>query len=219
MIFDRNYQPAAWQQIKKQGKISKKLIKMERNFPDKVRFFNYWFQVERLKREGIEGSFAELGVYKGDSAAILYQMDPARIFHLFDSFKGFAPEDLKSETGLAATYSPADFANTSVEKVIRKIGGNENLKVHPGVFPETASGLEKEVFSLVNMDADLYHPTRAGLEFFYPRLAPGGVIFIHDYNEKWEGVIKAVNEFAKGIPELLIQVADMEGTIMIMKAK
>jgi len=69
------------------------------------------------------------------------------------------------------------------------------------------------------MDADLYNPTKAGLEYFYPRLSPGGVIFIHDYNDKWQGLIKAVDEFAATIPEKLILVPDLDSTVMIVKNK
>ncbi|MBU2649381.1 MAG: TylF/MycF family methyltransferase, partial [Bacteroidetes bacterium] len=57
----------------------------------------------------------------------------------------------------------------------------------------------------------------AGLEFFYPRLVPGGVILVHDYNSKWEGAMKAVNEFASNIPETLVHVPDSDNTIMIIK--
>ncbi len=219
MIFDRDYQPVVWQHAKKAGKVSRDLIRLERNYPDKVRFFNWWFQVERLKRENIRGAFAELGVYRGDSARILHRMDPDRKFHLFDTFEGFTLSELKSETGVAATYSPDDFADTSIARVIKKIGDSGNLLIHPGVFPETSSGLENEIFALVNIDADLYHPTRNGLEFFYPRLSQGGVILIHDYNEKWGGVLKAVDKFLKEIPESIIQIPDMEGTVMIIKGK
>jgi O-methyltransferase len=51
-------------------------------------------------------------------------------------------------------------------------------------------GLNDVLYALVNLDADLYNPTKAGLEYFYPHLSPGGVIFIHDYNHKWEGLMK-----------------------------
>ena len=219
MIFDRDYQPSAWQQAKKAGNVSRDLIRLERNYPDKVRFFNWWLQIERLKRNEIRGSFAELGVYKGDSARIIHLMDTERTFHLFDTFHGFTEEELKSEIGTAATYRPSDFADTSLEKVRKKIGKSENLVFHLGIFPATTSGLEKERFALVNIDADLYHPTKNGLEFFYPRLLPGGVILIHDYNEKWDGVVRAVNEFSLTIPEHLIQIPDMEGSIMIIRNK
>ena len=59
----------------------------------------------------------------------------------------------------------------------------------------------------------------AALEFFYPRLSPGGIIFIHDYNHKWEGVERAVDEFIRKIPETLVLVPDLDGSCMIIRNK
>jgi O-methyltransferase len=270
MFFDENYQPVEWLYKKKQGLITKELLKLEKNYADKVRFFNWWFQVERLKRENVPGVFAELGVYKGESARILHRMDPERELHLFDTFEGLKEKDLKSETGEAATYTTKNFADTNVEKVRRFIDGNENVIFHPGYFPELAVGgwrsaeskehgaggrgqgaggrgqgagslepgvggmergpetgnrkpetdnTELTLFALVNIDADLYNPTKAGLEFFYPRLSPSGVIIVHDYTHKWEGVMTAVDEFIKTIPESLVTLPDMNGTVMIIRNK
>ena len=84
-------------------------------------------------------------------------------------------------------------------------------------FPDSAKGLRENNYALVNMDADLYNPTKAGLEYFYPRISPGGVIMIHDYNEKWEGLMKAVDEFASTIPEPLVVIPDLDSTVMILK--
>ncbi len=219
MMFEEGYFPEGWVQAKKSGRISKELIKVQKNYADKVRFFNWWFQVERIRQQGVQGDFAELGVYKGESAHILHRMDTSRKFHLFDTFEGFKEKDLEAETGEAATYSTKNFADTNIEKVKKFIGGNENVIFHQGYFPDTCRGLEETRFALVNMDADLYNPTRAGLEFFYPRLAPGGVIIVHDYNGKWEGILKAVDEFAAGIPEVPALIPDLEGSIMILRSK
>lgn len=229
IFFDTNYRPVEWEHARKQGLIKKELIRLERNYPDKVRFFNWWFQVERLKRDGVPGDFAELGVYKGESAKIIHLMDPSRIFHLYDTFEGFKEEDLENETGEATTYTTRNFADTSLETARRYIAGNDNLVFHPGRFPESIvvsrQSLVKKIdsndyrlFSLVNLDADLYNPTKAGLEFFYPLLSPGGVIIIHDYNFKWPGIKKAADEFAATIPETLIMVPDMEGSVMIVRS-
>ena len=217
MLFDRDYQPASWREARKRKELSRDLLKAERNYPDKVRFFSWWIQAERLKREGVRGSFAELGVYKGDSARVIHRMDPDRKFHLFDTFGGFTRDDLKGETGEAATYTTENFADTSVEKVMRRIGGNRNIETHPGYFPDSAVCLENESFAFVNIDCDLYKPSKAGLDFFYPRLSRGGVIFVHDYNPKWEGIMKAVDEFCKATGESFVLLPDMEGTAMIVR--
>jgi O-methyltransferase len=218
MFYGENYEPPAWEHARKEGRLSNGLIKASRNYPDKIRLYNFWLQIQRLNFLHVNGDFAELGVYKGDSARLLHLMDPERVFHLFDTFEGFTGSDLKPETGVAATYSTLNFADTSINKVLKKIGGNpEKFNIHAGYFPDSTSGLEETRFALVSLDADLYNPTKAGLEYFYPRLSPGGVIFIHDYNFKWEGLMKAVDEFAATIPEQLVFIPDLDSTVIIIK--
>jgi O-methyltransferase len=236
IFFDKNYFPVEWEHAMKEGRISKELSRLERDYPDKVRFFNWWFQVERLKSDGVPGAFAELGVYKGESAKIIHLMDPSRKFHLYDTFEGFKEEDLKNETGEAATYTTRNFADTSLEAVRRNLGDSDRFVYHQGRFRESSVGkstvgqLGSRIvqlsnrptaqlnFALVNLDADLYNPTKAGLEYFYPLLSPGGVIFIHDYNFKWPGIKKATNEFVSTISETLVMVPDMDGSVMILKS-
>jgi O-methyltransferase len=220
MFFGENYEPPAWEHARKEGRLSRELLKTSRNYPDKIRLYNFWLQVQRINKDKVEGDFAELGVYKGDSARLLHLMAPDRTFHLFDTFEGFKDTDLQPETGKAATYSTKNFADTSVEKVLKHIGGNpDKIKFHPGYFPQSAAGMEDVAYAVVNLDADLYNPTKAGLEYFYPRLSPGGVIFIHDYNDKWEGLMKAVDEFVENRPEQLILSPDLDSTAMIVKNK
>jgi O-methyltransferase len=244
IFFDKNYYPVEWENQRKNGLIGKDLMRLERNYPDKVRFFNWWFQVERLKKDGVPGDFAELGVYKGESAKIIHLMDPSRKFHLYDTFEGFKEEDLQHETGEAATYTTRNFADTSLDGVKRYLGDSDNFIYHAGHFQEltvdsrqlTEAGLltadrrplthDRQLstvncqlnFAFVNLDADLYAPTKAGLEYFYPCLSPGGVIIIHDYNFKWPGIKKAVDEFVSSIPETLVMIPDMEGSVMILKS-
>lgn len=240
----RSHRPLAWNKARKEGRLSREVVKMERLYRDKVRFFNWWLQIERLRDQHIDGAFAELGVYKGESARVIHHMAPERVFHLFDTFSGFSADDLKAETGEAATYTAIHFADTDVAGVVRYINGNDNIRIHQGRFPGSVGQVDREkgpvssdgressknlpafsekvddmIFALVNIDADLYNPTKAGLEYFYPRLAHGGVILVHDYNHLWPGIVKAVNEFVEKIPENLILLPDKDGTAMIIRNK
>ncbi len=217
ILFGKSYQPLSWKTELKRGSISKELKKAEGKYKDKDRFLNFWFQIKRLKKENVQGSFAELGVYKGDSANIIQLMDPSRTFHLFDTFEGFQQRDLDNETGKAATYTVHNFADTSIERVKQKLTSDKFI-FHKGHFPDTAKNPDDEKFALVNMDIDLYNPTKAGLDFFFPKLSPGGVIIVHDYNPDWPGIMKAVDDFAKMISIPIVPLTDTDSSVMLFKA-
>lgn len=210
--------PYAWEEAVRKGEVSAKLKKIERFYRDKARFYAIWFQIRRLKRDNISGAFAEVGVYQGETAKMIHEMDPDRRLHLFDTFEGFAKEDLKLEQASNPNLN-TDFSDTTLEQVKKLIDGNANVMFHAGYFPSTTKKLEEKEYAFVHLDADLYQPTLAGLTYFYPRLTPGGVILVHDYNHTWSGVTQAVDEFIKTIPERPVELMDWQGSVVIIKNK
>ena len=209
--------PANWEKSLLKGNISKKLKKMERTYRDKVRLYNFWFQIERLKRLNIEGAFVEVGVYQGETAEMIHEMDSTRNLHLFDTFEGFDRKDLEKENFKDERYTTDNFSDTKLEEVKELFKDSTNVYFYKGYFPETAKDLREDRFSFVHLDADLYKPTIDALHYFYPKLSPGGVIIIHDYNHTWEGIRVAINEFIVTIPESLIEISDWQGSAMIIK--
>ncbi|MBL4655163.1 MAG: class I SAM-dependent methyltransferase [Bacteroidia bacterium] len=210
--------PHKWEEANRNGKISGNLKKLERTYRDKVRFYTFWLQIERLKNERILGDFAELGVYKGETAKIIHEMDSSRTFHLFDTFSGFDKQDLLLENSTDEKFSTSNFSDTNLEVVKRSINGNENVHFHPGYFPDSVKNLDETNYAFVHLDADLYKPTLAALNYFYPKLSTGGVIIIHDYNHTWNGIPKAVDEFVQSISETIVELADWQGSVMIVKS-
>ncbi len=73
--------------------------------------------------------------------------------------------------------------HVNVEDTLSKMPNRENIIVKIGRFPETATGIG-DTFAFVNLDMDLYEPAIGGLRFFYPKMAEGGVILVHDYFNK-----------------------------------
>lgn len=211
------HRPEEWAIQLKTGRISRELNAVRRSYKDKIRFYTFWLQSERINRQQLAGCIAEVGVYKGDTALVLHKLFPGRELHLFDTFDGFPAKDLKYESGKAAGYTTKNFADTSLEAVKKRLGESNKIHYHGGYFPDTAAGLEKQKFCMVSIDADLYQPTKAALEFFYPRLVSGGVIMIHDYNSDWEGLKKAVDEFNKDVQAGLVLMPDQFTTALIMK--
>jgi len=183
-----------------------------RSSVDPVRYATLGLAVERLKSEGIEGDFAELGVWRGDTSCFLQLCAPGRVLHLFDTFSGF-PEGLTND-------KPDRFKDTSLTQVKNRLGSAANVAFHVGYFPSTAAGLDATRFSLVMLDADCYPSTLSGLQFFYPRTVPGGYIFLHDFNspESDHGVSRATSEFMVGKPERIAEIPDTWGSAFFRKS-
>ena len=178
--------------------------------------------LELMSREiyhyGIEGNAAELGVYRGDFAKHINHYFPDRKLYLFDTFEGFDCRDADFDRQAGNWIVEADnFSKTSVELVLSKMEHKENCIIRKGWFPETADGIDDK-FCFVSIDADLYQPTIAGLEFFYPRLVHSGVIMIHDFcNEQFSGVRKAVREFCDRNNIGYVCLSDARGSAVITR--
>ncbi len=209
--------PNRWEKLVISNQVSKKLKKIERTYRDKVRFYNFWFQIERLKKLKIEGAFVELGVWQGETAEMIHEMDKSRNLHLFDTFEGFDNKDLEKELNRDERYSTDNFSDTKLEEVKSLFSESTNVSFYKGYFPDTAVDLKEGKFAFVHLDADLYKPTIDALKYFYPKLSPGGVIIVHDYNHTWDGIRQAVDEFILTIPESLIEITDWQGSVMIVK--
>ena len=211
--------PFKWEDGIEKNTISKELQKLEKKYSDKTRFYNFWFQIERIRENNIIGAFAELGVYKGETAMLIHKMAPNKKLYLFDTFEGFENADLKLENSNDKKYSKKEFADTSAESVSKYLGTDEHIHIIQGYFPESTVNLKEEKYAFVHIDADLYKPTIEALSYFYSRLSSGGVIIIHDYNHNWAGVRKAVDEFKAKISEPIIELTDWQGSVMIIKSE
>lgn len=190
---------------------------------DYVRFKLLELLAEQIHDSGVAGSVAELGVYQGDFAKYINALFPTRKLYLFDTFEGFDAKDEKFDidNGHAdkATFNHVDrFKNTSVELVLAKMTHPTRCVVCKGFFPDTALDVEDE-FSLVSLDADLYQPMFAGLEYFYSRLSKGGFLLLHEYNHPtFFGVKRAVADFEQKYGKVAkVPIPDNNGTLVITK--
>lgn len=181
---------------------------------DDVRYSTLALAIERLEMERIPGAFAELGVYRGHTSKFIHQLAPDRHLYLFDTFQGF-PEQI------ATASEDTRFRDTSKEAVATFIGNLDHVTFRVGCFPETAAGLENEHFALVMLDCDIYGPAAHGLQFFYPRLAPGGYFFLHDFNspESDHAIERAASEFMADKPEALVEIPDQWGSAVFRKLR
>ncbi len=187
-----------------------------RNCGDLARFYMIYLNVSKILEDDVPGDFVELGVYKGNSAAMLATMarKGGRRVYLFDTFEGFDPRDLE---GIDHQH-PVQFSDTSLAAV-QKLVGIEGVTYVKGFFPSSIAETQMPIgLSVVHIDCDLYEPMKAGLELFYPLLSPGGLMLLHDYSSGlWPGATRAIDEFFRDRPEKPILAPDKSGTAVIRK--
>ncbi len=171
-----------------------------------------------VRERNIGGALAELGVYRGAFAAEMNRLFPDRSLYLFDTFSGFDLRDVAVEG--ERKFSRAEtgnFADTSVDAVRERLPFPDMAVFKAGYFPETAAGID-DTFAVVSLDADLYKPLYDGLRFFYPLMARGGYIIIHDYNNsRFAGAKQAVREFCEENQVFVFPLPDLHGTGIIIR--
>ena len=182
---------------------------------DYARYASLALALRRIESDAIAGALAEVGVYRGATSRFILRCAPRRALYLFDTFEGFPLEDRE-----AANREDERFRDTREEDVRAVLGDASNVVIRRGRFPETAAGLEAERWALVLLDLDVFPPTLAGLEFFYPRLARGGYLFVHDYNspESNSACGRAVTQYMAGRPEQIVELPDTWGSVVIRKS-
>lgn len=159
--------------------------------------------IDMLKERNIPGNMAEVGVFQGDFSRLFNRYFPERKLYLFDTFEGFNPN--RDEVNFIDIDR---FKDTSIELVLSRMKTPENCVLRKGYFPDTAIGIEDK-FCLVSLDADLYNPIFAGLEYFYPRLVAGGYIFVHDFGSlHFKGVKKAVYDYCRDHHMAMVPITD-----------
>lgn len=163
------------------------------------RSFDRKFALKELTKLaiGLPGDFAECGVFRGASAFLLAKQlalsAPKKRLHLFDSFSGLSEPGAFDGSHWSAGALSCSLAN--VAESLAEYAGY--IEFHPGWIPERFNDVGNSNFAFLHIDVDLYQPTRDSLEFFGPRIVPGGLIVCDDYGfETCPGARRAVDEYA-----------------------
>jgi len=138
----------------------------------------------------IPGDFVECGVFEGDmSWAVTEMVDLSgaqKIFYLFDTFEGFAPQ----------YSSPADFPDAPeffdrahagysrsglCEDLQRRFSKKAYVKVIRGVVPDILLTAAPRTIAYLHIDMNSPAPEIGALDLLFDRVSSGGVIILDDY--------------------------------------
>ena len=176
------------------------------NFPRQLRFDSLQQTIQHVLKNKIEGDFAECGCWKGLSAYItchyIAENGGGRAFHIFDSFEGGLSDKVEQDENLRYKLTDEQILeeklhfSSSESHIHRALDKHDNYNLYKGWIPERFGEVSNIKFAFVNIDVDLYQPTKDSVEFFFPRLSPGGIVVCDDYNmSQFPGAKTAIDEF------------------------
>ena len=139
------------------------------------------------------GDYAEVGVYQGNGARrIAAAKAPRSTLWLFDSLLGHGEPGRLDD---AEHHPKGRYSDTSRNQIFEGMQNDGRVFLIIGFIPETFAIVQHSIFRYVRIDVDHYLPTKAALLFFLPRMVPGGVIELDDFEATTcEGATAAARE-------------------------
>jgi len=152
-------------------------------------------RIEMLRLLPQNGVVAEIGVFKGEFSAQIFDITKPNRLHLIDAW----PDEMIQSSGV--NINGLDACKFVQNKFACETGAGRVI-VHRGLSAEAAQMFADEYFDWIYIDAGhSYEDVKSDLYYWYPKVKTGGFITGHDYIEKtWYGVVRAVNEFLKEKP-------------------
>lgn len=166
---------------------------------------------------GIDGDTAECGVFYGAGSYLIMAANKGlKQHHIFDSFEGLSRPEFVDEASEDYVAKWAEGDLEVAEHIVKSNLGNfEHVKFYKGWIPERFPEVGQSRFSFVHIDVDLYQPTLDSFEFFYDRLAVGGVMACDDYGStQCPSAYKAFNDFVLDKPEEIAHLTTGTGFII-----
>jgi hypothetical protein len=166
----------------------------------------------------IDGDLAECGAHRGRGSYLMLAANRHNQKHMysFDSFEGLSEPTDADASGdkRVQPWAMNDFAVAEEEAAANLAAFKGRFTLYKGWIPERFPEVSDRRFSLVHIDVDLYDPTLASVEFFWPRLNPGGLIVCDDYaSRRCPGAKKAMDEFAASQGLRVAELTTMQGLL------
>ncbi len=164
----------------------------------------------RLAKRAPPGNLAEVGVYRGHSAKLLYQIAIRRKskLWLYDTFTGHPYHN----PGLDHPKEVVGYrwCGPRVIAAIQRVCP-EALMVE-GIFPQSVDPLMQNL-AFVHIDVDSFQSTDETIAYLKTRMVPGGIMLFDDYG-KIRGARLAVQKHFKGA-EIYVVPIIRRGVVMI----
>ena len=154
----------------------------------------------------IDGDIVECGVGRGHSlfsiVRLAFREGRSRRIWGFDSFEGFPEPSVHDQS--IRNPKKGDWNRSTPESIMKLLAQHQldldRLTLVKGFFSESLKNYQGPSVAFLHLDVDLYDSYKTCLEFFWPRITPGGVVLFDEYKGrgqlvKFPGAAKAIDEY------------------------
>ncbi len=158
-------------------------------------------EILKIARDALSvpGDFVELGCYEGDTSLLLAEVlkGTDKKLWLYDSFEGLPAKTSEDESAAGENFQEGVLAVTKREVKLRFLRANLPVPIiKKAWFSDLTVADLPEKIAFAFLDGDLYQSIKESLALVWDKMADGGVIIVHDYdNPELPGVTKAVDEW------------------------
>ena len=153
----------------------------------------------------LDGDFVDCGVWKGVLPKTICEYidfkSLPKTYYLVDPWG----QSLKSEK----------YTKDIFDEVRNRFSKYPNVKLIRGLVPDALKLITTTKVAYLAIDMNGSKPERAALEYFYPRIVSGGVIYLDDYGWNYPELRATVDDFFADKPESLLHFPN--GTAIVVK--
>jgi hypothetical protein len=158
--------------------------------------------------QNIPGDFVELGVFYGHLSKVIINYAPevlnGRNFFLVDPWGNLGEK----------AFSNYLYNEDIFEAVKSRFEGIEQIKLIRGAVPAILSKIPVTNVSFLLIDMNGHEAELAALNYFYPKMSKGGIIYFDDYGGRWPKLRKVIDDFLFDKPEELLTFASPNAIII-----
>jgi hypothetical protein len=167
----------------------------------------------------LPGDFVECGVNTGIfSLAVCEYIDFNRTgkrFWLFDTFNGIPDSQMSEAERQLRSGENSRMYPECFDLAVRNFSAFPTAALVRGLVPETLSTVPIDKVCYLSLDMNIAAPERAAIEYFWPRLVPGGIVVLDDY--AWLGYEEqkaAMDDFAASVAVEILTLPTGQGVLL-----
>ncbi|HSW99174.1 MAG TPA: TylF/MycF/NovP-related O-methyltransferase [Candidatus Saccharimonadales bacterium] len=175
-----------------------------------------WHELAAVLGAGVPGAVVEFGCYAGTTSLFIRRLldqagQSGREFHAYDSFEGLPDKAAPDQSAAGADFQAGKLA-VSKKEFLHQFHAARLVPpvVHKGWFSGLGAADVPHRIAFAFLDGDFYGSILDSLRLVWPRLEPGGVVLVDDYQRpELPGVERAVadyfREIGQPVPRLRVE--------------